>query len=100
MIFLIRTLPLLLILALAAALHLVMFDDASSLSVGALWSGFFFITTMLYLKFDYIKLDDWYEELSFKDEWFDYFLAAKMLDYWPWVLFLIFVVVAFILRSA
>ena len=100
MIFLIRTLPLLLILALAATLHLVMFDDASSLSVGALWSGFFFIIIMLYLKFDFIKLDDLYEELSFKDEWLDYFLAAKMLGYWPWVLFLILVVVAFILRSS
>ena len=98
MILLIRTLPLLLILALAAVLHLVMFDAASSLSVGVLWSGFFFITIMLYLKFDFIKLDDWYEELSLKDEWLDYFLAAKMLGYWPWILFLIFVVVAFTLR--
>ncbi len=100
MVLLIRTLPLLLILALAAALHLVLFDDASSLSVGALWSSFFFIIITLYLKFDFIKLDDWHEEHSFKEEWLDYFLAAKMLGYWPWVLFLIFVVVAFILRSA
>jgi hypothetical protein len=100
MILLIRTLPLLLILALAATLHLVVFDAASRLSVAALWSGFIFITIMLYLKFDFIKLDDWYEELSLKDEWLDYFIAAKMLGYRPWILFLIFVVVAFILRSA
>ena len=68
--------------------HLVMFDAASRLSVGILWLGFILITIMLYLKFDFIKLDDSYENLSFKEEWSDYFLAEKMLGYLPWSLFL------------
>ncbi|MBV1877594.1 MAG: hypothetical protein KUG79_08130 [Pseudomonadales bacterium] len=100
MIQIIRTLPLALILAIAAILHWAMFDAASGLSVGVLWLGFILITIMLYLKFDFIKLDDSYEGLSFKEECSDYFLAAKMLGYLPWSLFLGFVILAFVLRSA
>ncbi|MFT6189247.1 MAG: hypothetical protein ACJAW8_001459 [Oleispira sp.] len=100
MIQIIRTLPLALILAIAVILQLAMFDAASGLSVGVLWLGFIQITIMLYLKFDFIKLDDSYEDLSFKEEWSDYFLAAKMLGYFPWSLFLGFVILAFVLRSA
>lgn len=100
MILIVRTLPLALILVIAATLHLGVFDAASGFSVGILWLGFILITIMLYLKFDFIKLDDSYEDLSFKEEWSDYLLAAKMLGYWPWSLFLGLTVIAFILRSA
>ena len=100
MIQIIRTLPLALILAIAAMVHLFVFDTASGLSVGILWLGFILITIMLYLKFDFIKLDDSYEELLFIEEWSDYFLAAKMLGYLPWSLFLGFVILAFVLKSA
>lgn len=68
--------------------------------MGVLWLGFIQITIMLYLKFYFVKLDDSYEDLSFKEEWSDYFLAAKMLGYFPWSLFLGFVILAFVLRSA
>jgi len=86
------------LLFVAGGLHILFFINTNIIATSLLWIGFIQIAIMLHFKFDFIKLDDWYEEHSVAIELSDYWLAAKMLGYGPWILFVAIISVAFLLR--